>query len=85
MLQLGRQLNLAAEPLDIDPGGELGGEHFDDDRPIESALGGDEDSGHACATEFPVDQEIGGQRRLQAVLKITHGVRKLMENGKTGR
>jgi hypothetical protein len=31
MLEAGRELHLALEPLDVDAGGQLGVEHLDDD------------------------------------------------------
>ncbi len=62
MLQLGGELDLPAEPLHIDGGGQLGEEHLHHDLSAEDAVERDEDAGHPAAAELAL-QEIGFSQR----------------------
>jgi hypothetical protein len=52
VLQLRRDLNLAPETLAIHAGGEVWWKNFDDDIPIQRALGRKKHSAHAAAGEL---------------------------------
>ena len=60
-------MDLAAEAIDVDAGGQLRREDFDDDPAAERVLLGDEDPRHAAAAELAVDDIAGSQRRLEIV------------------
>jgi len=70
MLEARGELDLAAEPLRIDPGGELGGEDLDDDAPMEPALLCDEDATHPTTAELSLEMVRVTERDLQALAKI---------------
>jgi len=55
VLQLGGALDLTAEPLHVEPGGEVRGQHLDHDLAIEGDLGGDEDATHPATAELALD------------------------------
>src|SRR5262249_34931538 len=49
------ELHLAAEPIGIDPGSELGRQDLDHDAPAELALFGDEDATHPRTPELSLE------------------------------
>src|SRR5690349_12601833 len=62
MLQLGRDLDLALEPLAIDARRQLGRQHLDHDLAAECVLGRRENAAHPAANEL-VAQAVGGSQR----------------------
>ena len=50
MEELSREPDLPDEPLDIDPGGELGVEQLEGDRPVVAAVARGQQAGVALAT-----------------------------------
>jgi hypothetical protein len=52
VLQLGGQLDLAPEPLDVHAGGQLRQEHLDHDFPVQGALRRQEHARHPAAAEL---------------------------------
>ena len=55
VLQLGGQLDLAAEPLDVDRGGEIRGQHLHHDLPPKCHLLREIDAAHAAAAQLAED------------------------------
>ena len=70
MLQPCRQLNLAPEAADIEPGTELRRQNFDDDIPAERDFADDEDPRHSAAQVFD-DLISFAERALQARCQIS--------------
>ncbi len=68
MLQPGGEPDLLAEALGADRLGQLGRQHLDDDRPVERALGRDEDARHPAAAELALDPVARDQRGLKPIL-----------------
>jgi hypothetical protein len=52
-----------SQALDRDRLGELRRENFEDDRPVERALGGHEDARHPTASRLTLDPVAGGLSR----------------------
>jgi hypothetical protein len=70
VLQSSGEQYLALEALDIDTGGEIWREHFDDDATPERALLREEDATHPAAAKLSF-QEIGvAQSGLKLIAKI---------------
>ncbi len=72
VLQLRGDLDLAAEPVAIDAGGELGRQHLDDDVAAEHAVDGDEDAAHAATGQLVIELIVGPQRTLEVLSEISH-------------
>ena len=72
VLQLGGELDLAAEAVDVQPRGEIGRQHLDDHVPFERRLGGDEDAAHPPATQLALDPVGVAQRLLEASHEVVH-------------
>ena len=66
--QPGRQLHLAAEPLAVDAGGQVGRQDLDDDLAAERVLARHEDATHPATGELPLD----GVGVAQGVLEIVN-------------
>ena len=65
MLELGGELDLAAEAVDVDAGGELGREHLDHDLPARAPFLGQEDAAHPAAAELALEAVRAAERVLQ--------------------
>ena len=63
--ELGGELDLAAEALAVDPGGELGRQHLDHDLAAEGVLAGHEDATHPPTGELALDGVGGAKGRRQ--------------------
>ena len=63
MLELGGDLDLALESIDVDAGDQLRAEELHHDPSTECRLLGDKDAGHAAAAQLTLDQ-VGGADRL---------------------
>ncbi len=72
MLELGGEVDLAAEPLDAHPGRQLGQQYLDDDPALERRLQRQEDAGHPAAAELALDPVGIAERALKLVPEI-HG------------
>ena len=70
MLQPGRELDLALEPLDVDRGAHLGRQDLDDDLAAEPDLLGEEDAAHAAAAQLLQDAVLVADRGLKPFLEI---------------
>ena len=70
LLKRRRELDLPLEPLGRHGGGELRGEHLDDDPSPEAALEGHEDAGHATAAELPLYCMRARERFLDLLLEL---------------
>ena len=66
VLELCGELDLSAEPLDAQTGGEVRRQDFDDDGPVERCLRGHEDASHPAAAELLADTVRRTERALQA-------------------
>ena len=74
MLELRGELDLAPEPVDVHPRGEIGRQHLDDDRPRQRALPGDEHAAHPPAHELAIELVGGSEGGGQAFAEGIHGV-----------
>ena len=70
MLQLGRELDLAAEPVDADARRQLGQQHLDHDVPAQRGLDRQEDPRHPAAAELALEAVGLAQRLLELLTKI---------------
>ncbi len=71
VLQLGRELDLAVEPLDVDARAHLGRQHLDHHAPAELDLLRQEHAAHAAAAQFLVEAVGAAQGGLEPGLKIS--------------
>jgi hypothetical protein len=75
MLELGGKLDLAAEPLDVDGGGELGQKHLHHDFAAQRPFVSDENPRHSAAAQLALQQVDLAHGELQLVLKAgAHGI-----------
>ena len=74
VLQGSRELDLAAEPLGVDPGRHLRGQHFHHHLPPELTLLGQEHATHPATAELVFDAEARAEGDLEASLEIRHAV-----------
>ncbi len=82
MLKLGGELNLAAEALDVDAGGELGQEDLYHHPPAEGPLLGHEHARHASAAQLPLELVGLAEGELKLLLEVAaHGCRCWEEAG----
>ena len=65
MLQPGGEVDFTLEPLGAEGGGELGMENLERYRPVVLQVVGEEDRGHAPASELPLDRIAVCQGRLE--------------------
>ena len=72
VVELGGDLNFAAEALSIDAGREVGREHLDDDLSAEGAVDRYEHSAHAAAGELGLELVAGAERGLQLFREVGH-------------
>jgi hypothetical protein len=72
MLQLRRNLDLAAETLAIDAGCELGRQYFYHDLSAEGSVGGDENATHARAGELALYVIRGCKRGSELIFEVAH-------------
>jgi hypothetical protein len=72
VLQLGGELDLAAEAVDVEPGGEVGWQNLDDDLAVERDFGGDKDAAHAATAQLALDPVGVAECRLQASREVVH-------------
>ena len=78
VLQLGRELDLAAEPVDAHARRELGQQHLDDDVPAQRRLDRQEDPRHPAAAELALEAVGLAQRLLELFPKLGgHETRRL--------
>jgi hypothetical protein len=70
MLQAGRELNLALEPVQVDRGAHLGRQELDDDLAAEADFLGEEHTAHAAATQLLQDAVLVADRALEPFLEI---------------
>ena len=70
VLEAGGELDLAVEPIGIDPGSELGRQDLDHDAPAELTLFGDEDATHPRTPELSLEVVDVAERGLQALAEI---------------
>ena len=70
MLKSCGELDLATEPVRIDPCCELGRKDFDDDLAIEVGLGCNEDARHSRAAELAVNAIGVAEYLLKLALKV---------------
>jgi hypothetical protein len=70
MLEPRSQLNLAAEPVDVDSCCKIRGKNFYDDLAIELGIGGDEHARHARAAELAIDSIRCSDNFLKVVLEV---------------
>ncbi len=75
VLQRGGELDLAAEPLGIDPGRELRGQHLDDDAAAERRLLGEEHAAHTAAAELSLDPVGRSDGLLELLSQVGHRAR----------
>ena len=73
MLQLGRDLDLAVEPLRTDGCGQLRVEHLDGDVALMLQIQGQIDRGHAAATQLALDGISVGKSDLETGEDLGHG------------
>ena len=73
MLELRREQDLALEPLGVDAGAQLRGQHLDDDAAAERVLVREEDARHAAAAELALELVGARQRPFQPVAELVHG------------
>ena len=62
MLKLRGDLDLSAEAVAIDAGGQLGWQHLHDDVAAEHAVDGHEDAAHAATRQLTIELIVGSQR-----------------------
>jgi hypothetical protein len=72
MLQPRGELNLAAKPIDVESGAELGRQNFDDDLAAERDFANDEDTRHP-ATQIVRHLIAFAERALQSLGEISDG------------
>jgi hypothetical protein len=72
VLQMGGDLDLAAEPVHAHAGRELGQEHLDHHLPAKRGLQRQEDAGHPPATELALDA-VGIAKGLLELVPEVHG------------
>ena len=72
VLELGRDLDLAQEPVGPEGGGELRVQDLDRDLAAVLQVLGQEDRGHAAAADLRLDGVAVGKGRLQALKEIHH-------------
>ncbi len=70
MLQSCGELDFPAEAVGTDAERQFRRQHLDHHSPAQCRLGGDEDPGHATATELPLDAVGVAQCRLQLLPKF---------------
>jgi hypothetical protein len=88
VVELRRELDLAPEALDVDPGGQLRREDLDHDLPLERPLGGDEDAAHPAARELlleVVGVAEGGLELLAEVVGHDRGFGRCFNLRRVGR
>ena len=73
VLQRGRQLDLAMEPLGVDPCGELRRQDLDHHAPAQLGLLGEEHTAHPTAAELPLQAVPPSEDGLQAVADVHKG------------
>mgnify|MGYP007089522671 CR=1 FL=1 len=78
LLQRRGEPDLAREALNAETLRELLREHLHHHAPLQCALRGHEDTGHASAAEFPFKEELAVEGALKSGLEVAHG--KLTEN-----
>jgi hypothetical protein len=87
MLELGGELDLAAEPLEVESRGQIRREHLDDDLPAEGGFLGQIDPTHAPAAQLAEEPVASAERVLEIVeqsghlllLRREHGVNRVRE------
>jgi hypothetical protein len=67
MLERGGQLDLAAEPVGAQGGGEIRRQDLDHDLPAEDGLLGQEDPAHAAAAQLALDQVAPGEGGAESI------------------
>jgi hypothetical protein len=72
VLELGGELDLAAEPFDVDRGREVRGQHLDDYLPPKCHLLREIDAAHAAAAQLAEDPVSSAKRSLELVLQARH-------------
>jgi hypothetical protein len=70
MLQAGRELDLALEPLDVHRGTHLGRQELDDDLAAEAGFLGQEHAAHTAAAQLPQDAVLVADRAPKPFLEI---------------
>ena len=74
MLQLRREVDLALEPVDTDPGSHLGREHLHDHVPPEPHLLRKEHAAHPAPAELALDAVRGAEDGLETIEKFEHAL-----------
>ncbi len=72
MLELGRDPDLAQEPLGADRGGDLRIEHLDRDLALVAAVARQVDERHTPAADLPLDDVAVAEDLLDLVEEIAH-------------
>ena len=72
VLQLRGDLDLSAEAVAIDAGGQLRREHLHDDVSAEHAVDGDEDAAHPATGQLVIELIVGPQRILEVLSEFCH-------------
>jgi hypothetical protein len=84
VLQIGGDLDLGEEPPAAEQGGELGVEHLDGDLAAVPQVLGEVDDGHAALADLSVETVALGERDLQTVEQLGHGLAGVGEERKMG-
>ena len=74
VLQRGRELDLAAEPLRVHPRGHLRGQHLHDDFAGELHVLDHEDAAHPTTAQLPLDTVGVAESALEASEEISHSL-----------
>ena len=72
MLQIGGGLDLGQEPLGAEHRGQLAAQHLERDLAVVPQVVREIDRGHAALAELALDAVAVGQRRGQALVRVTH-------------
>ena len=72
MLQAGRRVDLALEPLRAEGCAQLGVEHLEGDEAVVLEVAGEEDGRHPAAPEFPLDRVAAAQPFLELRAQVGH-------------
>ena len=75
MLQTGRRVDLALEPLRAEARGQLGVEHLEGDEAVVLEVAGEEDGRHPAAPELSLDRVAVAQPFLELRAQVGHSGR----------
>jgi len=73
VLQRSRELDLAEEPISIDPGGQLRRQDLEYDAAPQGRIRRGKDATHAAASQFLFQAVGGAHGGLEALSKVGHG------------